>query len=309
MNKSIIKSIVSVLAVVGVSACGNLDLTSGISTTSSVARKLQSDIGISSIPSDNIAKDARIVADLGFKVFKFWPKSHEILNDSLRPVFENAELEVLVIMPPPDLGFEATARFIMSNYDVNKTIIFTNWESDWVLNKGAKCFWNPDCNVPTDRVDELAAKFSADQTSINTVRAEFPDSKLQIYYAVEVNLPILAAKKGKPSVTTDVLPLMYPKPDFVSYSAWENFSAELSVKGSTAQQEFLSALDLIANNVGHRNIFLGEMGYGAESANQRPATVRSTVELGRSWGAKYFVYWNLYGNWELTPAIYEALHD
>lgn len=268
---------------------------------------LNQDIGITSVPSDSISADAKKISDLGFKVFKFWPSATDFENDEIKTVFQNAKLEVLIIKPPKTWDFAATAQLLFEKFDMNKTVILTNWESDWVLSGGAKCFYDPNCIAPKGKPLELATQFSANQTGISALRNQFPNSKLKIYYAVEVNLVLLAPKLGKVSVTNDVIPLMNPKPDYISYSSWETVNV-LGIDSIAAEGDFIKALDLISLKVGHRNIFIGEFGYGANLPGSRRKALSKAVALGRQWGTPYFVYWNLLGQeFGLDKEAYEAL--
>lgn len=106
--------------------------------------------------------------------------------------------------------------------DRDITVIFQNWEGDWML-RGIGKPWNPPDSDWRERCEQMKRWIAARQAGVNQARAEFgKNSKCVVAHCVEVNR-VADAWKGIPTVTRNVLPEV--EVDLVSHSAYDGINS------------------------------------------------------------------------------------
>ena len=133
----------------------------------------------------------------------------------------------------PNLGPEFYDRITRDYYDLaihfygrfrdrDLTVIFQNWEGDWML-RGIGKPWNPPDSDWRERCEQMKLWIAARQAGVNRARAEFgKNSKCVVAHCVEVNR-VADAWKGIPTVTRNVLPGV--EVDLVSHSAYDGINS------------------------------------------------------------------------------------
>lgn len=188
---------------------------------------------------------------------------------------------------------ELAAFFYQKFSDRKVTIIFQNWEGDWML-RGIGKSWNPPPAEWRERCEQMRKWIAARQAGVNQARARFgSSSKCVVANAVEVNR-VADAWKGIPTVTRDVLPGV--EVDLVSYSAYDGIN-------SGDPLLFWKCLDEIRSHIrtgplfGPGAIIVGEYGIPENVAKNR-IRERCDEMLGVMLAQKvlFAAHWELYCN-------------
>lgn len=184
----------------------------------------------------------------------------------------------------------ALTRYLLRTYgDMPKTFVIQNWEGDWAL-RGS---FDPATEPAAEAIAAMTRWLAARQRGVEQARGEFPSASARVFHACEVNLVVQAMDRGKPSVTTDVLPHL--SVDLASYSAWDT-------KDSPAQ--FAKALAFIASHkvpttpFGQRGVYVGEFGLPESEASPEASLqrTRELLDIARQQRCPYAIYWQLYCN-------------
>ncbi len=174
----------------------------------------------------------------------------------------------------PGIDYGQVARNLYARYSAqNKLIILTGWEGDQQI-QGLAC-----TGTPTQaEIDDFVEMLDDRQEGIDAAALDYPNSKLRIVHAVEVNH--VGTGTGF-SVLNTILPLLAKQPDLISYSAW----------GTTAST-IQSKLDLIASRSGliRKQIFIGEFGRDYRSSNAASG-IYSFGEMAFQWGVPFVFCW------------------
>lgn len=129
-------------------------------------------------------------------------------------------------------------KYLLSNYrERDVSFILHNWEGDWMLRGGTGDYarWSRkegeiiravdgdrySVLVPSDsteRCDAMIKWFSARQRGVIRARAEVPESKCNVYHAIEVN-KVMDSMDGLPGLANYVLPVT--ETDMVSWSCYD----------------------------------------------------------------------------------------
>lgn len=228
-----------------------------------------------------------------------WPGWRKTPGHAINPESDFAEDERQV--------YELT-RYLRTRFagrDV--TFLLQNWEGDWLLRGSARKEWiNGEFPELERRVDAFARWFAARQRGVERARAETPDSRCQVWHAVEVNR-VFDLKSGKATVTSHVLPRV--EVDLVSWSCYdglqlENRSGDAAVLGLCEGLDLIQAHARTTRRIGDKPaVYLGE--FGVPEQRVGPAGVVDAVNdavvgvmLAR--GLPYAMHWELYCN-ELQP--------
>lgn len=118
--------------------------------------------------------------------------------------------------------YDLAAHFYTQFREREITVIFQNWEGDWML-RGIGKQWNPPDSDWRERCEQMKRWINARQAGVNQARAEFgKNSRCVIAHCVEVNR-VADAWKGIPTVTRNVLPDV--EVDLVSHSAYDGINS------------------------------------------------------------------------------------
>lgn len=191
--------------------------------------------------------------------------------------------------------FEEVTRSLYRRYGARElTVILQNWEGDWQL-RGTGEMWNP---PPPDwkmLCERFVKRLRARQEGVARGRADFPDAKLQVLHAAEVNR-VRDQWAGIPTMTEHVLPFV--DLDLVSYSCYDAMS-----DGETLFRAIETVRKFAKTNGPHGSgaVYLGEIGIPENVAKERIAE-RWDELLGAAFAAevRYVAQWQLYCN-ELNP--------
>ncbi len=186
--------------------------------------------------------------------------------------------------------FYRLARHFLTEYrDSGKTFVLQHWEGDWAVRGSYDAERDP---TPT-AIEGMIRWLQARQEGVDRAREEVGEKGVRVLHAAEVNLVTAAMEEGRPSVTSDVLPLAGV--DLVSYSAWET---------QHDAERLREALDFIARHaprrpgIAGRHVFIGE--FGLPENEHPPEAIRHVIDncipVGREWGCPYVVYWQVYCN-------------
>lgn len=187
-------------------------------------------------------------------------------------------------------SFAALTRYFLRTYaNTGKTFILQNWEGDWAL----RGVFDPAAKPSRAAIDSMIRWLAARQRGVARAREEDPSAGVQVYHACEVNLVGQSMEKGAPGVTTDVLP--HVAVDLVSYSAWDTTDHPARFREALS---FIARHKQLTEPFGNRGVYVGEFGlpeagHSPEQVLQRASAV---LEVARSWGCPYAVYWQLYCN-------------
>jgi hypothetical protein len=191
--------------------------------------------------------------------------------------------------------FEEVTRSLYERYGTRElTVILQNWEGDWQL-RGTGETWNPpppDWKILCER---FAKRLHARQQGVARARADFPEAKLQVLHAAEVNR-VRDQWAGIPTMTEHVLP--HVDLDLVSYSCYDAMS-----DGETLFRAIETVRRFAKTNGPHGGgaVYLGEIGI-PENVAKRRIEERWDELLGAALAADalYVAQWQLYCN-ELNP--------
>ncbi len=189
--------------------------------------------------------------------------------------------------------YELSAHFYRVYQDRPVTIVFQNWEGDWLL-RGIGVKWEPPSADWQERCSQMQRWIAARQAGVNKARKEFgKQSKCIVAHAVEVNR-VADAWKGIPTLTRNVLPGV--EVDLVSYSAYDGIN-------SGEPLLFWKCLEEIRQHIrtgplfGPGAIMVGEYGI---PENDKPERIRERCDemLGVMLAKKvlFAAHWELYCN-------------
>jgi hypothetical protein len=118
--------------------------------------------------------------------------------------------------------YDLAACFYEQFRDRDVTLIFQNWEGDWML-RGIGKQWNPPDSDWRERCEQMKLWIAARQAGVNQARAVLgKNSRCIVAHCVEVNR-VADAWKGIPTVTRNVLPDV--EVDLVSHSAYDGINS------------------------------------------------------------------------------------
>jgi hypothetical protein len=189
--------------------------------------------------------------------------------------------------------FELAAFFYQKYRDREVTVVFQNWEGDWML-RGIGESWDPPPPDWKERCGQMRRWIVARQAGVTRARERYgKHSRCIVAHAVEVNR-VADGWKGIPTVTRDVLP--GAEVDLVSYSAYDGINSGDPVK-------FWRCIDEIRAHVrtgplfGPGAIMVGEYGI---PENVAPERIRERCDemLGvmLAQNVRFAAYWELYCN-------------
>jgi hypothetical protein len=189
--------------------------------------------------------------------------------------------------------YDLAAHFYGIYRDREVTVVFQNWEGDWML-RGIGLPWSPPPADWQERCGQMQRWIAAKQAGVNKARAELgKNAKCTIAHAVEVNR-VADAWKGIPTVTRNVLPGV--EVDLVSYSAYDGINSGEALL-------FWKCLDEIRAHIrtgplfGPGAIMVGEYGI---PENDAPKRIRERCDemVGVMLAQKvlFAAHWELYCN-------------
>ena len=189
--------------------------------------------------------------------------------------------------------YELSVFFYRTYHDRAVTVIFQNWEGDWML-RGIGKSWDPPPAEWKDRCEQMRKWIAARQAGVNRARERFGnDSKCIVANAVEVNR-VADAWKGIPTVTRDVLPGV--EVDIVSYSAYDGINSGDPVRFWKCLQE-IRQHSRTGRLFGPGAIMVGEYGIPENVAKERireRCDEMLAVMLANN--VLFAAYWELYCN-------------
>ena len=217
----------------------------------------------------------------GMRAVKIWDMLHGPGNAKLNAVMNDPSIDIVVYRPLYNATHERRRENVdygvLANqfYDwygsIQKVVILTGWEQDNQFNHYANA-----SDTQWD-YDDYLAFVQARQDGVSAARAARGGSgNLFVFHAVEVN----ALPNG---VLENVVKRMWPKPDYLSYSAWGGLT------------NLSSQLDIIMQKSGmprRSKIFIGEYGFwGGGINNTSPGAVTNFLTEARDWGVKMAFLW------------------
>ena len=189
--------------------------------------------------------------------------------------------------------FELASFFYRKFHDRKITVVFQNWEGDWML-RGIGKTWQPPPSDWKERCLQMRRWIAARQAGVTRARAQFgAHSRCTVAHAVEVNR-VADGWKGVPTVTADVLPDV--EVDLVSYSAYDGINSGDPLR-------FWKCIDEIRAHArtgplfGPGAVMVGEYGIPENVAPDR-ISERCDEMLGvmLAQNVKFAAYWELYCN-------------
>jgi len=205
---------------------------------------------------------------------------------------------------------DLAAHFYEQFRDRDITVIFQNWEGDWML-RGIGKQWNPPDSDWRERCEQMKLWIAARQAGVNQARAEFgKKSRCVVANCVEVNR-VTDAWKGIPTVTRNVLPGV--EVDLVSHSAYDGINSGdplLFWKCLTEIRQYARTGPLF----GPGALAVGEYGIaendkGGKPERQTPGQIRERYDqmlgvmllLNVRFAAIWELYCNEFANNPVTP--------
>ncbi len=260
------------------------------------------------------------IATRGFAIAKIWPIYQSLVNNQLDAVFNDSRISVVVfrpfynqtIMPPQqaqqsticgttgfqvadlDTDYGLVAQMLYQRYGtLNKTVILTGWESDNQI-----AYWprnNPAClsgaTWPPNQVDvdSYQALLQARQNGVAAARQQYATANLRVFHAVELKqVPDFPSphNPGK-NVLERIVANMNPRPDFLSYSAWDANASKIVTKLNSIAS---------ASGLPHDRIYVGEWGCNVGAPGSGTAANRSSCFTNHAynvfnWGARMWIVW------------------
>ena len=214
------------------------------------------------------------------------------------------------------------SKYLLRKYmDRDVTFILHNWEGDWMLRGGTGDYarWSRkegeliravdgdrySVLVPSDsteRCDAMIKWFSARQRGVIRARAEVPESKCNVYHAIEVN-KVMDSMDGIPGLANYVLPAV--ETDMVSWSCYDAMVNDTTENGVNLYK----GIDYLRNQMkpteimnGERLVFLGEIGV----PEQRYENLMDQSSVIHNWDVylgvcialdiPYIIQWELFCN-------------
>jgi hypothetical protein len=230
---------------------------------------------------NHIAFYRSFINDERLAAVKIWDGFYGPGNPQVTAIMQDPTIDIVVYRPlmneshsrrreNADYGMLAT-QFYNHYGSIEKIVILTGWEQDHQYqhyHSSADTQWD---------YNDYRAFVQQRQNGVEAARATYgPSSNLFVFHAVEVN----AVPGG---VLHNVVRLMDPKPDFVSYSAWGGLY-DLTNDLNAIEQK--SGLD-------RTRIYIGEFAYqGGEGITTTSHNrVRSFLQEARAWGVHLAFLW------------------
>jgi hypothetical protein len=230
-----------------------------------------------------------------------WGPFNSITDLAKSPPYDavfHKDFATYVLETFPNKSFELSAErtdmsdltyYLIKTFNgTGKTFILQNWEGDWALS----CC-DRSVNPTEERISEMIDWLNARQDGVSDgrLRAALEGfTNVHVYHAAEANL--ITDPERTQRMVNRVIP--YTHCDLYSYSAWNS---------GTQPSQLIADLDTLARNAppsavfGRRNVYVGEFGSNEvpDNPDVQPTTTRRLTEAALAWGARYILFWQLYG--------------
>lgn len=198
------------------------------------------------------------------------------------------------LFDPATLGTEYTQLYDLTRYlrqtysGTGKAFFLGNWEMDNHLTASRKKEPSPEL------LANVATWVERRQQAVDDAKRDTPDSDVEVYYYLEVNL-VWDAIAGRPRAANTVLPAT--RVDYVSYSAYDSLLPNPEQKLPQALDYLQSQLQPKDGLFGRR-VFIGEYGFPADrySPQEQDSLSRRVMRTGLEWGCPFVLYWEMYNN-------------
>lgn len=149
------------------------------------------------------AVSASVLAGLGLRTSKFWPRAHAFGPD-MAGVYNNPDMDVIVVRPMQSAWSDAygtcisgqSMLWVTEDYgqiafnlyerfgDLDKVIILTGWETDHLV-RGLGCDYSSEYGKNYEWY--VRNLLNARQQGVEWAREMHPDATLRVYHCVDVN--------------------------------------------------------------------------------------------------------------------------
>jgi hypothetical protein len=198
------------------------------------------------------------------------------------------------LFDPATLGAEYRelydlARYLRQTYSgTGKVFFLGNWEMDNHLTASRKKEPSPEL------LANVAAWVERRQQAVDDAKRDTPDSDLQVYYYLELNL-VWDAIAGRPRAANTILPAT--RVDYVSYSSYDSLLP-------SPEQRLPQALDYLQSqlkpkdSISGKRVFIGEYGFPVDrhTPQDQDTLSRRVMRIGLEWGCPFVLYWEMYNN-------------
>tara|TARA_B100002019_G_scaffold18459_1_gene14359 strand:+ start:142 stop:1428 length:1287 start_codon:yes stop_codon:yes gene_type:complete len=245
------------------------------------------------------------VLNMDFKYFHIWvygfsqytPEPAGVKDDTAQIKFINGYPKAYEQALYDEL-FEFTSYLLKEFNNTGKVFYLGNWEGDWHLRPD----YNRHNKVNPKTLKGMTRWAKVRQKAIDDAKKNHPQSDVEVYHYIEVNLVRKAIKEPKSKVVVNTI-IKDVNPDYVSYSSYD---ATNPFKTEEAMNKNLhQALDFIESHLSPKDnlppgkrVWIGEYGNPSNRFDDQAQNQRSiwTIKSALKWGTPYILYWEMYNN-------------
>jgi hypothetical protein len=245
------------------------------------------------------------VLKMDFKYFHIWvygfsqytPEPAGVKDDTAQIKFINGYPKVYEQALYDEL-YEFTSYLLKEFNNTGKVFYLGNWEGDWHLRPD----YNRHNKVNPKTLKGMTRWAKIRQKAIDDAKKNHPQSDVEVYHYIEVNLVRKAINEPKSKVVVNTI-VKDVNPDYVSYSSYD---ATNPFKTEEAMNKNLhEALDFIESHLSPKDnlpqgkrVWIGEYGNPSNRFDDQSQNQRSiwTIKSALNWGTPYILYWEMYNN-------------
>jgi len=173
--------------------------------------------------------------------------------------------------------FDIATKLLKRYGNLNKTIIISNWESDWQW-RGVPGH-QPGGLVAEARLDFLRSEMMRRQKAVETARAMYPEAQLKVLHAAVVNFTEEREEHFGMTACKDAIAKMPSKPDLVGLTHWGR------------RQPLRDRLDYIRDTTGlpPERIYIDEV--GAVAGPDQGQELKTELDVAADFGCPHAFLW------------------